>query len=430
MSHPAPSLFSGRLKRLSRVLRSLLVSLGAIWVPLGAAAATPSQAALKAEVERQVPASIRQLGEMVSIDSGSSDAPGLKAMANYLDARLTALGASVERKPVPPAAGDMLVATLHGKRANSGGPRFLLLAHMDTVYQSGTAAKWPFAIKGDIATGPGVSDDKGGIAVVLGTLEMLRKLGFGDYGTITIAFNPDEEIGSPGSRHLIEQLGAEHDYVLSCEPGGKQRILATSGIATLSLKVEGKASHAGVAPQDGRNALVEAADIIGRTAALSDPAKGFKFNWTIAQSGSKHNIIPDLAEATADIRYIDEADVTATMAHLRQLAAAPAVEGTRVSFTLGRNRPPMVPTDKAREMAKVAAEAGREFGYPITILEKPFGGGSDAAYAAVSGKSGVVESFGLGGEHAHTLGEETADLGSMPSSLYVMARTIMLLSGR
>lgn len=408
----------------------LLVSLCTLCVPLSAAVAQPSEAALRGAVEHQVPASIRQLGEMVSIDSGSSDAPGLKAMADYLAARLNGLGATVERKAVPPAAGDMLVATLHGKSAGKDGRRFLLLAHMDTVYQPGAAARWPFRVAGDQATGPGVSDDKGGIAVILGTLEMLRELGFDDYDTITVAFNPDEEIGSPGSRRLIEQLGASHDYVLSCEPGGGQRILATSGIATLSMKVEGKAAHAGVAPQDGRNALVEAADMIVRTAALSDPARGFKFNWTIASSGAKHNIIPDLAEVTADIRYVDEADVTATMAHLRQLASTPAVPGTRVSFTLNRNRPPMIPTDTARNMASVAADAARDFGYPITILDQPFGGGSDAAYAAASGKAGVVESFGIGGSHGHTFGEETADLGSLPSSLYVMARTIMVLAGR
>lgn len=407
---------------------------GIVWVPLSAAcvAFCPAAAnaaeiraeALKTAVQNQVPASVRELGEMVGIDSGSSDGAGLKTMAGYLEARLRKLGASVERKPVPPAAGDMLVATLHG----SGTARFLLLAHMDTVYQPGAAAKWPFAVKGDEAAGPGVSDDKGGIAVVLGTLAMLRRLHFADYGTITIGFNPDEEIGSPGSRALIRELGAQHDYVLSCEPGGKERILATSGIATLTLTVEGKAAHAGVAPQDGRNALVEAADVIARTRDWSAPDKGLKFNWTIARSGEKHNIVPDHAEATADIRYIHEEDVAALMARLQALAAAPSVAGTRIGFTLSRNRPPMIPTDKARAMAAVATQAATEFGYPIIIRDTPFGGGSDAAYAAASGKPGVVESFGIGGAHGHTFGEETADLGSLPSSLYIMARTIMRLS--
>nr|KIS29407.1 hypothetical protein TQ38_28800 [Novosphingobium sp. P6W] len=404
-----------------------MVSLCTPWVPLGAVPACArdvSPKVLRAAVQVQVPASVRELGEMVGIDSGSSDSAGLKVMATYLEARLAALGAKVERRPVPPAAGDMLVATLHG----SGSAKFLLLAHMDTVYQPGAAAKWPFVVKGDQATGPGVSDDKGGIAVVLGTLAMLRQLRFADYGTITVAFNPDEEIGSPGSRTLIQDLGSQHDYVLSCEPGGKERILATSGIATLTMTVEGKPAHAGVAPQDGRNALVAAADVIARTRDWSEPDKGFKFNWTIARSGEKHNIVPDHAEATADIRYVREADVTALMARIQELAAVPTVAETKIGFTVNRNRPPMVPTDKARAIAVVAAQAATEFGYPVIIRDTPFGGGSDAAYAAASGKPGVVESFGIGGNHGHTFGEETADLGSLASSIYIMARTIMRLS--
>ena len=417
----------------SRIMRSSyrlwLMTLSAMSVSVlqisCASARDISVSSLKKAVQSQVPGSMNQLETMVNIDSGSRDATGLKTISDYLQAELEALGGTVQRLSTPPASGDMLIGTFKG----TGKVSFLLLAHMDTVYPPEAARTWSFETQGDTATGPGVIDDKGGITVILGALQILRQIGFDRFGTITVAFNSDEEIGSPGSRGMIEKLGSQNDYALSCEPGGDQRIIATSGIATLTMHVQGKASHAGVAPQDGRNALVEAADIIGRTSALSDAARGLKFNWTMLNAGTRHNIIPDQAVATADIRYIHDEDVTALMAHIEDLAARPAVSGTQVNFEFDRHRPPMMPTDKARKMAQVAASAAIEFGKPIKILDTPFGGGSDAAYAAASGKSGVVESFGIGGEHAHTFGEETADLTTLPTSLYVMARTIIRLSG-
>lgn len=372
----------------------------------------------------EVPGALVELQRLVEQPSGSRDPAGLQAMIDHLAARLKELGADVRRQRVPPATGEMLVATLLGQ----GTSRILLLAHMDTVYPADTGDRWKFHINGQHAIGPGVIDDKGGLVVMLHGLDMLRKLDFRKFGVITVAINTDEEIGSPGSRGLIAALGAQHEYVLSFEPGGRQRLIATSGIATLHMHVEGRAAHAGVSPELGRNALVETADIMRQTSGWSLPDKGFKFNWTMATAGTVHNIIPAHAELTADVRYIDEADVQQLLTRLKTLASRPFVPDTTVSFDLERNRPPMRPTVGARALARMAQDAGAEIGFPVTVLDRPFGGGSDAAYAAVSGHAGVVESFGVGGGDGHSEGKEYMEMDTLEPSLYIFARTIMQLS--
>jgi glutamate carboxypeptidase len=141
--------------------------------------------------------------------------------------------------------------------------------------------------------------------VILHSLAILKSIGFRDYGTLTVVINGDEEISSPGTRKFIERAGAAHDLVLSCEPTstkGDEIALATSGIGLATLTVRGKSSHAGVAPELGRNAIVELAHQILQTSDLSDPQRRIKFNWTIASGGQTRNVIPDLATAQADVR--------------------------------------------------------------------------------------------------------------------------------
>src|SRR6185369_1886761 len=145
-------------------------------------------------------------------------------------------------------------------------------------------------------------DDKQGVAVILHTMKMLKDMGFSDYGLVTVLINADEEISSPGSRSTLTKLGAGHDAVMSFEAtrsNSDQLSLATSGIAAVTLKVKGKASHAGGAPEAGRNALYELAHQILQTRDLSDPATGLKMNWTIAKAGTNRNVIPADAEAAA-----------------------------------------------------------------------------------------------------------------------------------
>ena len=144
---------------------------------------------------------------------------------------------------------------------------------MDTVYQRGMAASQPYRVEGDRAYGLGIADDKSGVALAIHAVSVLQALGQRQYGTLTVLINGDEEISSPGSRNLITKLGSEHDAVFSCEGAGNDdRIrLTTSGNGSVLLKVQGRASHAGAAPDDGRNALYELAHHILQTRDLSEP---------------------------------------------------------------------------------------------------------------------------------------------------------------
>lgn len=235
------------------------------------------EALLQAATAEQ-PAVVKTLERLVNIETGTGDTEGMAAMVDLLEGELKALGATVTRhKPVGPVAGENLVARLAG----TGQRRILLMAHMDTVYPRGTLARAPFRIDGARAFGPGIADDKGDIAVILHTLKLLKARGFTDFASIGVLFNTDEERGSAGSAALIEATAREHDVVLSFEPTVAIRemmVRATSGVATVRATIRGRASHACAAPEQGVNAMVEAADFILRTLDLDDARRAFRFN--------------------------------------------------------------------------------------------------------------------------------------------------------
>ncbi len=175
-------------------------------------------------------------------------------------------------------------------------------------------ARQPYRIEGDRAYGLAIADDKQGIAVIIHTIAMLQALGFKDYATLTVLNNGDEEVSSPGARAQLTKNGAENDATLSFEASrvaSDKLSLATSGIGAVILHVTGKASHAGSSPERGVNALVELSHQILQTKDFSDPSTGLKMNWTNAKAGSgSHNVIPESAEAIADVRVnrVDDYD--------------------------------------------------------------------------------------------------------------------------
>jgi glutamate carboxypeptidase len=294
---------------------------------------------LLAGATREQAAVVKTLERLVNIETGTGNAEGLSLMAQLLEAELKALGASVTRQKAAGAVvGDNLVGVLKGL----GGKNLLLIAHMDTVYVKGTLEKAPFRIDGARAFGPGIADDKGGIAVILHTLRLLKARGFDAFGQITVMFNTDEEKGSFGSRELIQSLAKQHDYVLSFEPtvAIKEMItLGTSGVGYVEVKVKGKAAHAGAAPEQGVNALIEAADLILRTQDIDNKANDLRFTWTIARSGGVSNIVPDEAVIQADMRYARNADFDAAIRKLDAAVAKKRLPDARIEVNVTRGRP-------------------------------------------------------------------------------------------
>jgi glutamate carboxypeptidase len=395
-------------------------------------AATPQ--AVQARVAQQVQPVLATLQELVGVESGSRDLEGLASLSALLAQKLQASGMAVRVLPTqapdfhPQLKGAKLGSMVYGTRSGTGQRKVLLIAHMDTVYPKGIGAKQPFRVDGDKAYGLGISDDKGGVALILHTVSLLDQMGFKDYAQLGVLINADEEIGSPGSGAYITQLGSEYDAVLSFEGGGftEDHVrLATSSIAIVEMKITGKASHAGAAPERGRNALYEMAHQVLKSRAFGDDAKGLKINWTVANSGETRNVIPASATAIADVRSLSNEDLDRMEAQLRESIKDKLIPDTQIELTFYRSRPAFVANAASRALAKRAQAVYAELGQQLDVRERATGGGTDAAFAGLRPKGGVLESFGLRGFGAHSNDDEYILVSSIAPRLYLATRMVM-----
>jgi glutamate carboxypeptidase len=386
-----------------------------------------------AQVKTHVQPMLDTMKELTSIESGSRDIEGLDRIAAVIEARLKALGADkvemlepadvYRMEDTPEKLGKAVRGTFRGK----GSKKLLLIAHMDTVYGKGMAEKQPFRIDGNRAYGLGIADDKHGIALILHAIKVLKDTGFDEYGTLTVLINGDEEISSPGHRALITAAGAEHDATMSFEGTGTtdQVRLATAGIAGVTIKVKGRASHAGSAPERGINALYELAHQVLQMKDFSDPATGLKMNWTVAKSGFNRNVIPYEAEAMADIRVLRVADFDGIEAKIREKAKTQLVPDAKVEVVFDRRRPPLEAPPASIAFANHAKGIYQELGKSLNVATVSTGGGTDAAFAALKTKSPVVEGWGLMGFGAHSNDAEYIYIDSIVPRLYLTVRMIM-----
>jgi glutamate carboxypeptidase len=427
----------------SHFSRSALVALG-LCVAFGAVAFGPSVAfAAPVEPVRSLAAKekaplIETLKDLVSIESGSGDREGLDKIADLIAGRLKALGGAVDMIEPDPADIYHMIDTpkrigkmVQARFTGAGTSKIMLIAHMDTVYLRGMLAQQPFRIDGNRAYGLGIADDKHGVAVILHALAILREMNFRDYGLITVLINGDEEVSSAGSRATLTRLGGEHDVVFSCEGSrveSDQLSLTTAGIGAVVLDVKGRASHAGAAPERGRNALYELAHQMLQTRDLSNPATGLKMNWTIASAGTNRNVIPANASATADVRVLRVADYDGIEQKVRERIKNKLIEDTTVEMTFERRRPPLEVTPASLALAKHAQGVYAEIGNTLLVRDVAEGGGTDAAFAALKTKAAVIERFGLRGFGAHSNDAEYIDLDSIEPRLYLLARMIMDVS--
>ncbi|MCF9017375.1 M20/M25/M40 family metallo-hydrolase [Pseudomonas viridiflava] len=376
----------------------------------------------KAETEQT--AYLETVKQLVDVDTGTGQAPGLKTISALLVERLKALGAEVTTTPATPSAGDNIVGTIKG----SGTRSFLLMVHYDTVFGPGTAAKRPFKQDGVRAYGPGVADAKGGVAMILHSLKLLQEEGFKDFGTLTVLFNPDEETGSSGSKKIIAELARQHDYVFSYEPPDKDAVtVATNGINGVILDVKGKSSHAGSAPEAGRNAAIELAHQMLQLKDLGDPAKGTTVNWTLIKGGEKRNIIPSSASAEADMRYSDLSESDRVIADAQRIVQKKLIDGTEVSVRLEKGRPPLAKNPGSEQLAITAQTLYGKIGRNIEPIAMRFG--TDAGYAYVPGseKPAVLETMGVVGAGLHA-DDEYIELSSIAPRLYLTVALIKQLS--
>lgn len=406
-------------------MKTLIAAACALLATTALAAPKPDATLLKAATA-EAPAITATLKSLVEIETGTGDAEGMASMGRYLESAFTARGATVARmQPTGGVAGDIIVARWKG----TGKGKLLLIAHMDTVYQRGALARAPFKLmdspQGPLAYGPGISDDKSGIATILHTLPLLTAK---DYAELTVAINTDEERGSLGSGTTITELAKGMTAVLSFEPTSMPERLTrgTSATNTVTVTIKGKASHAGGAPESGINSLVEAAHIIQTTKDLDRGQGNRRFNWTVVeQQRGVRNIIPDDVTLIGDLRTSNLAQFDQFKAELLDRLKTPSIPGAVVTAEVRMNRPPFTATPASNALIDEARAIYATLGKELLVMERG-GGGTDAGYAALAGVP-VIESLGLPGFGAHTTQAEYVFLEAVPRRLYLAASLIRKL---
>lgn len=362
------------------------------------------------------------LSTLVNIDSGTGDVDGGRKIAAIMIPKLKALGASIETVPAElPGLPENVVATIEG----TGKGRVLMIGHMDTVFEPGTAKQRPYRVEGTHARGPGVADEKGGVVEGYYALKLIHDLGFKDFRRITFLIETSEERGSPGTRQLIKRLLADADVELNLEPGDPPDTLTVwrKGSVTFHIDVKGKAAHAGVNPQDGHNAALELVHQIAGLKAFPQWGPGITVNLTILRAGERNNIIPDAASAQVNARVLKSEQVDQIERVLKRNALHVTVPGTSVTVTSEPAFPPLPRNPDTDALAARAKSFYRDIGKDIQM-----GGNGGASQSALAAEAGVPALDGLGpvggGFHSD---REYADLESVTPRLYLLTKLIMSL---
>lgn len=402
-------------------MRKTTTILLALLICMPAAAAPKRDDAIYGAVQANRENALELLRQIVNIDSGTGDLAGGAKVTALLARQLTDIGGTVHFEPTGISdQPDNLVAVFHG----SGKGRVLVIAHIDTVFGPGTAAQRPFRIEGDRAYGPGVSDEKGGVVTAIMALKILHDIQFRNFGTITLLLDTSEERGSPGSTSLIRKLATQHDLELNMEPGDPPDSLTVwrKGSTVVHIKVKGRAAHAGIAPQDGRNAAVELIHQLDSLAgAIPLSGDGPTLNLTVLKAGDRSNIIPDEAEASLSLRVRQPEEREQALSKIRAGAGTTVIPDTTVTVTAEPGYPPLMQSPEVEELAHRAETIYAELGK--TIGKSGNGGSSESAVAQSAGIP-ALDGLGLVGGDFHT-DHEWVDLNSLVPRLYLFTRLLM-----
>ena len=400
---------------------------------MGSMSRTESEAVEQAAAEPM----LDQVEAWAAVNSGTANLDGLKSMAGLLADAFAALPGEVqleEAAPVTTVDADGTAreavhgANLHLTVRPDAPVQLLLTGHMDTVF----AADHPFQslawIEPDkVLGGPGVADMKGGIAVMLAALKAIEASP--ERGAIgyEVVINSDEEVGSPGSAALIASAAAGKRAALTYEPAAlPDGTLAGArpGSGNFSFVVQGRSAHAGRNPEDGRNALVAAAELALRLAHSKTP--GLNINPARIDGGGPNNVVPDLAILRANLRPLTGEDQL-----IAEHLIAEAVEQTAGAHDVyievhgGFGRPPKPMTAEAEALFKLVRKAGADLGQAIDW--QPSGGVCDGNNIAACGVP-VVDTMGVRGGKIHSA-EEYLIVDSLAERAALSALTILRLAG-
>jgi len=389
-----------------------------------------------AAIERAAAAPmLAQVERWAAVNSGSRNLGGLAAMAGLLADAVAELPGSlrlVEPAPASQMLGDGSEAPLdHGRNLHltvrSEAPvQLLFTGHYDTVFAADHPFQEVFWRSEGVLGGPGVADMKGGIAVMLAAIAGVEASPLAERIGYEIVLNADEEVGSPGSAPLIGEAARGKHAALTYEPSAlPDGTLAGArpGSGNFSLFVQGRSAHAGRNPEDGRNALVAAADLALRLAAARAP--GLKVNPALIDGGGPNNVVPDRAVLRVNLRPSTPEDQARAQQLIDDTAAAVAAEhDVRIAVHGGFGRPPKPMTPEAQRLFELVRRCGADLGQDIGW--RATGGVCDGNNIAACGVP-VVDTMGVRGGAIHSA-DEYLIVDSLPERAALSALTILRLA--
>ncbi len=345
-------------------------------------------------------AMVAGISRWVAIESPTSAPEAVNRMLDTVAAEVSGDGAIVvERIPGRDGLGDVLVMRA-GPPTSGPGP--LVLSHVDTVHPIGTLARdLPIRREGDRFYGPGLYDMKGGAYLALAAFRVAARSGRSK--PMTFVFTPDEEIGSPTTRDLIETLGRRASHVLVTEPArdGGRCVTGRKGVGRFDVVLEGRPAHSGARHADGRSAIREAARQILEVEGMTDYGRGVTTTVGTMTGGTAANVIPQHARFSVDLRVVTVADGEEFAKRILGLRAFDPDVG--ITVTGAMNRPPYEKTPDVAALYETAR--GIAAGLGFDLVDVPLtGGGSDGNFTAALGIP-TLDGLGIDGEGAHTLHE-------------------------
>jgi glutamate carboxypeptidase len=347
-----------------------------------------AQPELVAEFEARLPAMLDELGDLVRCESPSADPAALARSAELV----AALGQRHTGR-APEIIAD--AGPAHLRWTFGDGPRrVLLVGHHDTVWPLGSLDRHPWSVTDGVARGPGCLDMKAGLVQMFHALSVLQ-----DMDGVTVLVNGDEEVGSPTSSDLIEEAARESSAALVLEMATDDGALKTArkGVSLYEMRISGRAAHAGLEPERGVNASVEAAHLILAIAELGDPALGTTVTPTLLHSGTAANVVPAGATLAVDVRAASIAEQRRVNHALRHIG--PVLPGAGVTAVPGPSCAPMEPAASASLFAAARRLAGLLGLEPLRGVA--VGGASDGNRTAGAGTP-TLDGLGAvgGGPHA------------------------------
>ncbi|HET7496385.1 MAG TPA: M20 family metallopeptidase [Candidatus Limnocylindrales bacterium] len=381
--------------------------------------------AIQAAVAADLPDYLADLERLVNIDCGSYTPDGVDEVGRWTASFLAGLGADIETRPDPDGGyGATVVATFHG---TSGQPRVLLIGHMDTVFDPGTAAARPFRIGDGMAHGPGVTDMKSGLLAGLYAIKsILATRGALPFERLTFIANPDEEVGSPSSRGHIRAAAVDVDacLVLECARANGDIVSARKGILDTRLAIHGRAAHAGVEPEKGRSAILEAARVVRELHALNGRWPGVTVNVGKIAGGTRPNVVAERCDLEVDVRATTADGLRDAEAAIRDITRVTEVPDTTIDTNVLVSWLPMEKLERSGRLVEHAQDIAGRLGF--AVADTSTGGASDAN--STSGM-GVPTLDGLGpiGGNDHSPAEYL-DVGSIVPRTALLAGLLLAIA--